>query len=236
MTTKYDLYETLKPIVDLYKQAENLLVWQPEEMERIGLINAKERAVLDQARQAENEVSKAEYNAEKSIPDPDLYGAYPAEFVELRERKDKLNRQHSEMEAVIRTILNLKPSNWGFQNSIATFINVGSLAKDVGERLRDLPDPVYTELGEVRKTIDNKSRSNSKVVKIREALWAEHGKTVKRVKAEARSKAEGQYAELFRKRDALNNLINSRRQERLAPIKEQIEQILKKGLGELGKG
>jgi hypothetical protein len=233
MQNRYELYETLKPIENLYNQAQALLAWEPKAMEEIGLINAEERAILDTAKQAEAEITKAEYEAEEALPPPDLKGVYPAEFAELLERKERLAPQYNRMEKVTLIIFNLTPSTGYFQNSIADFVGVGLLAGHLADKLRDLPDGVYAELREVERAIENKSRSNSRVAKIRGELWAERGRLVIKAKADAHSKVAGQYADVLNKRDRLNHVIASRRQEKLAPIKEQIEQILEKAIKEL---
>ena len=161
----------------------------------------------------DQQVSEAEQTVIRISPDyPEEYQAILARLAEL---KPSIDRE----EVIESALMNLDRMVFPQVMGVA-----GLFASPSVEKVE------YRELFAAK---DHKEYANSKVIKIRKAVYEVYNAEVAKVKAKTRERLETQYADSLKRKQELEQLARSRRQEKLLPITARIRELLDTAL-ELG--
>ena len=180
-----------------------------------------------------------------------LFGEELAEYKRLEQIKSDIDQQVVEAEG---TVLRLSPEYpKEYQTILARQAELLPYIKQVGVigstlmnlnsidfpqvravmRLFALLSSAEAEYQELSNAKEHKERVNSKVTKIRLAVYEVYNAEVAKVKAQTRERLEIQHANSLKRKAELEQLARSRQQEKLRPINARIRELLNTAI-ELG--
>jgi hypothetical protein len=220
--TKREIAEMLKDLPNLCKQAANIPLAHYHDLDELvesGLLTEGERTTLERAERTHDEISEAKRKASDGIPQPDPTPLYPEEYRRLLAKESELKACHKETDGVLGHIYSLATED-------RMGLDPNQSAKGIKEVLWNAPDPDYDEFRRVEGSVERKSRAGTKVDKARSEIFAEYRKA----QNEAASRVEAtlllRYTDLFVESGHIWELVNSRREELLKPIREKIASLL----------
>lgn len=223
----------LKKMPELHQLIKDLYYSNTDEKLKLSLMSPEEKEILEKARNAHHKVQTAVEKATEAIPRP-AYSDLPLpEFTALLKQRDDLETQCNEIGRIFNAVRELKV--WGSfgKNELAELINLDILASKLIPILNALPNPTYGELQTIERSIENKSRSGTKVTKIMAEKYAEYDQQIRPLKSKVTAKEEAKYAELFAEEDRIKQLIYSRTEEKMKPIREQMQAILEQAMKDI---
>jgi len=230
MKDQYELAEKLKGLPELYDQVHKLFTTSEEEMEQLGLLMAEEWVVLEKVDRVQCQASDAKNKAEQEFGYPEQASFLPKDFLQLCARRDELKVKYQQVNKVSDIVRYFMPSTWYSEGGIASKLGLGDLARDVLEKMKQLPDPLSAELSTLEHRIDCRQRQGTIVNRLRTQHYDKWNEEKQEVAQRAYEAVLAQYKDLLQKERSIQSRIVTRRKEKLEPIRAQIETMLTKAL------
>lgn len=226
------IINNLKELPDLWDLARSYFTGEISQYVPLGLLTEDEYQEYLNGWEAEGQLFECIHDAEDAVPRPNFETSprLPQAYLDLVARAQEL-KPLIEGDKRVRDILtNLTSPGYYSGKSIGYRLAIQPLVKAVQVVIRDAEDDYSSEYNRVNKAIEQKTRIGTIALRIRHEINRELEAARKEARSNAEARVMAKYGGVIKRKRELERLFETRRTEKLQPIREAMKKVLEAAL------